>query len=410
MHSRLNFGQFQKERKQRQKRRALFWIVGISSAILLVAALSKTGTLDRLVLDSRDRESNVETEALRKAKLTTDQVKGQAEAAVQKVEQLQPEITPISVDKGDVAPSVRAVETADVDPKLAHISADENPVSANSATTDQGAGDGRALVKKEVAAEAERGVQPLVQDEVSENEEALEVEDEGVGGELATNEPLSKTGGSVGADLQWLPVHSAILGGNEDGSYRSLNSIQIGVKIPVVSKGGVRVLIAPNYLVNRYQFQYEYSWEGEKYAPGSVVGYRESNSGYEPILSDTVRGTFTRTVRSNGQISELFLPMEAHWTLYSAGPLHVDMNALTGVRIRTGAMGQWNGEAGMLPVELMLGTQGRISPMIGAGVEAAVGMEFMELFVRGQSMYIGTNSPYEKRARYQMGVGLRARF
>ena len=77
-------------------------------------------------------------------KLTTDQVQGQAEAAAQQVEQPQSENTAISVDEGAVAPSAHAVETADVDPELTHISVGEHPVSANAATTDQGAGGERA--------------------------------------------------------------------------------------------------------------------------------------------------------------------------------------------------------------------------------------------------------------------------
>lgn len=170
---------------------------------------------------------------------------------------------------------------------------------------------------------------------------------------------------------------------------------------------GIQLLISPNYQVNRYQFQYEFSWKGEKDAPGSVVSYRELNAGYQPILTDTINGVFTRRVRSNGQVSEAFLPIEAQWIFHNSGPIKIEVNAFTGVRIRTGASGSWSDENGIQPVNLLLGDQGRISPYVGAGAEVMVGTKYMEFFVLGKSLYLSSGSAYESRNRLQIITGLR---
>ena len=400
MHPRLNFEQFQKERKQRQKRRALLWIVGITSAILLVAALSKAGTLHSL---SFSQKSDGATQ-LHQEPAEREEYRAVLEQNDNCADELATSFMEIVSDELRTTEWTRVMGSNPFD--AMNVAAMK--VTAMDQSADRGQDDlGRSSVV--VEAETERVVE--VQEGEEEPMDVLATEI-GAGSEnkkLATKERKRKQP-FMGFSMQWLPMHSAVLCGNDDGSYRSLNSGSIGVQIPVAERHGVRVLIAPSYQVNRYQFQYEYSWQGRKYAPGSIIGYRETGTGYEPILSDSISGTFTRNVRSNGQVAEAFLPLVAEWTLVARGPWRVEVNTAAGLRVRTGASGNWSDETGIRPLADILGTKANFSPYVSAASEASVHLNYVQLFVRGESRYIQTMNAAEERARFQVGLGLRAQF
>lgn len=394
MHPRLNFEQFNQERKQHKKRITMYWIVSIS-AMLIVFILIKDGPFEGFIfheavpLDKIEMNSN-----------NNEQMSG-VKDSIKSDEQGLYEMGQVEVEK-----SHNPIINNEV------LNREENeldtiPLTSNQ--TDDVKIKSPLIVSRDQEDNELQAVEPIIPIGMPEEELAVKLEEGASSEKLIEQEKNENNRTVLKFETKWLPVQSAIFQVTEGSKFRSLNSFGIGVKIPLISKEGIQLLISPNYQVNRYQFQYEFSWKGEKYAPGSVVGYRESNAGYQPILSDTINGVFTRWVRSNGQVSEAFLPIEAQWIFHNSGPIKIEVNALTGVRIRTRASGSWSDENGIQPVNLLLGNQGRISPYVGAGAEAIVSTKYLELFVRGQSLYLRTQSIYERGKRCQIVTGLRVK-
>ena len=392
MHPRLNFEQFNQERKQHKKRITMYWIVSIS-AMLIVFILIKDGPFEGFIfheavpLDKIEMNSN-----------NNEQMSG-VKDSIKSDEQCLYEMGQVEVEK-----SHNPIINSEV------LNREENeldtiPLTSNQ--TDDVKIKSPLIVSRDQEDNERQAVEPIIPIGMPEEELALKLEEGASSEKLIEQEKNENNRTVLKFETKWLPVQSALFQVTEGSKFRSLNSFGIGVKIPLISKEGIQLLISPNYQVNRYQFQYEFSWKGEKYAPGSVVGYRESNAGYQPILSDTINGVFTRRVRSNGQVSEAFLPIEAQWIFHNSGPIKIEVNALTGVRIRTRASGSWSDENGIQPVNLLLGDQGRISPYLGVGAEVMVNTKYLELFVRGQSLYLNTGSVFESRNRYQIVTGLR---
>lgn len=383
MHPRLNFEQFNKERKQHKKRITMYWIVSIS-AMLIVFVLIKDGPFERVIF-----HESVPLEKIEMNSNNNEQMSG-VKDSIKSDKQGLYEMGQVEVEK-----SHNLIINNEVLNREEH-ELDTNPLTSNQ--TDDVKIKSSLIVSKDQDDNERNEVESII------NYVMLE---EASSKKLIEQEKNKYDRRRLKFETQWLPVQSAILQVTEGSKFRSLNSFGVGVEIPLISKEGIQLLISPNYQVNRYQFQYEFSWKGEKYAPGSVVSYRELNAGYQPILTDTINGVFTRRVRSNGQVSEAFLPIEAQWIFHNSGPIKIEVNAFTGVRIRTGASGSWSDENGIQPVNLLLGDQGRISPYVGAGAEVKVGTKYMEFFVRGQSLYLSSGSAYESRNRHQIITGLR---
>jgi len=394
MHPRLNFEQFNKERNQRKKRTTKYWIVSIS-AMLIVFVLIKDGPIDCFLL-----KEAVPLEKNEKNSNNNEQISGVKDSINSEKQGLY-EMGQVEVEK-----SYNPVINNEVLNTEEH-ELDTIPLKSNQ--TDDVKIKTPLIVSKDQDDNEPNEVESIIHNVMLEGGSAVKLEEGASSEKLSEQEKNEYNRRLLKFETQWLPVQSAILVVTEGSKFRSLNSFGVGVKIPLTSKAkeGIQLLISPNYQVNRYQFQYEFSWKGDTYAPGSVVSYRESNAGYQPILSDTINGVFTRRVRSNGQVSAAFLPIEAQWIFYNSGPIKMEVNAFTGVRIRTRASGRWSDENGIQPVNLLLGDQGRISPYLGVGAEVMVNTKYLELFVRGQSLYLNTGSVFESRNRYQIVTGLR---
>lgn len=392
MHPRLNFWQFNKERNQRKKRTTKYWIVSIS-AMLIVFVLIKDGPIDRFLL-----KEAVPLEKIEKNSNNNEQIYDVKDSINSEKQGL------FEMGQVEVEESHNPLINNEVLNTEEHESA-IIPLKSNQ--TDDVKIKSSLIVSKDQDDNEPNEVESIIHNVMLEDGSAVKLEEGASSEKLIEQEKNEYNRRSLKFETQWLPVQSSILAVTEGSKFRSLNSFGAGVEIPLTSKEGIQLLISPNYQVNRYQFQYEYSWVGYNHAPGSVVSYRESNAGYQPILSDTINGVFTRRVRSNGQVSEAYLPIEAQWIFYNSGPIKIEVNAFTGVRIRTRASGIWSDENGIQPVNLLLGNQGRISPYFGVGAEVMVNTKYLELFVRGQSLYLNTGSVFESRNRHQIVTGLR---
>lgn len=417
MHPRLNFEQFQKERKQRKRRRALLWVACTACLMLLIIVGAKTFALNNF---PPDKVINlVDKEIVKKNRLKLNST-FQKMGTVQSQEKVNSEPSgtrrTFSSEKNHDSVTVKKQATIFQNFRVEEISQAGNGVEPNpfaatlsrSRAQKDSANQDAVLMQSEEVSDLRIEVEEMTKFEI--NIEGSSAQDEGKQNAVVAMNKVSTERTPVGVELQWIGLHSSILGGNRAGAYKSLNSFSIGAQIPVKMSIAKRLFIVPNYKIYRYQLQHEYSWEGTQYAPGSIIGYNESKSGYEPILSDTLNGVFTRTIRINGQISEAYLPIEARFSIYRYGRIHAELKVSGGMRFRASTKGFWNNETEMLPLTQIVGTRGRIGAFLGTGFEISKEMNQLEMFAQGQGILMHTASPYERQSRFHLSMGIRKRF
>ena len=247
MHPRLNFWQFNKERNQRKKRTTKYWIVSIS-AMLIVFVLIKDGPIDRFLL-----KEAVPLEKIEKNSNNNEQISDVKDSINSEKQGL------FEMGQVEVEESHNPLINNEVLNTEEHESA-IIPLKSNQ--TDDVKIKSSLIVSKDQDDNEPNEVESIIHNVMLEDGSAVKLEEGASSEKLIEQEKNEYNRRSLKFETQWLPVQSSILAVTEGSKFRSLNSFGAGVEIPLTSKEGIQLLISPNYQVNRYQFQYEYSWVG----------------------------------------------------------------------------------------------------------------------------------------------------
>lgn len=143
----------------------------------------------------------------------------------------------------------------------------------------------------------------------------------------------------------WSPWHLAefetAVGGASSLAYRPLNSLNLGLGVDVFSTSKMKIRLEPQFVVQRFQMQFEGDLAAFQIAPGSVVGYVQDVKGVVPVISDTVRGLSNVRTNQNGSLQELTVPVSLSTALWSRGTLQLRLNLSAGFHYVFALRGNW---------------------------------------------------------------------
>lgn len=143
----------------------------------------------------------------------------------------------------------------------------------------------------------------------------------------------------------WSPWHLAefetAVGGASSLAYRPLNSLNLGLGVDVFSTSKMKIRLEPQFVVQRFQMQFEGDLAAFQIAPGSVVGYVQDVKGVVPVISDTVRGLSNVRTNQNGSLQELTVPVSLSTALWSRGTLQLRLNLSAGFHYVFALRGSW---------------------------------------------------------------------
>lgn len=142
--------------------------------------------------------------------------------------------------------------------------------------------------------------------------------------------------------VSYIPYHSSRLVNTEYSEYRALNSFVTSITIPVFKLKPINASVSPMLMVHRYQMQYEAQYEGQKYMPGSIVGYHRIGPDILPIYGDSINGMFSRTIRKNGIFADIVVPLELQYTLVETQKTNLLTTLSTGLVYRPITRGKWS--------------------------------------------------------------------
>lgn len=134
-----------------------------------------------------------------------------------------------------------------------------------------------------------------------------------------------RMGYSLGAAV--IPYHSPWLTEGANRAYLPFTSpsIQFNMSYPLGDDWNIRSGF--EWTVYRYQAQLVESYQTSVYKPGSIVRYVQRGSGFDPVYSDTVKGTITRRYHENGNLQVISLPVQLSYDMLLIGNLQMSLSA-----------------------------------------------------------------------------------
>lgn len=171
----------------------------------------------------------------------------------------------------------------------------------------------------------------------------------------------------------YLPWHSARFITDEFSKYRPLNSLNVELTVPLSNQDLVNFDFIPSFRQQRFQLQYYDEYEDQKFLPGSIVGYTRNVDSILPVFGDTVFGTTSRTLRKNGTLQELVLPIHLSTQVYNNERVHADAFIQSGMMIRLSASGLWSEEGEVYVVD----NTSRIGVQFSSGFNVAYSLDYI---------------------------------
>jgi len=149
----------------------------------------------------------------------------------------------------------------------------------------------------------------------------------------------------------YIPWTSERFISDEFSNYRALNSIEIQTSIPISDDSKLKIDFVPAFAHHRFQLQYFDSYADKKYLPGSIVGYTRNVDSIMPVYGDTVYGMTSRTLRKNGIIQEMTLPIRFSSRVYEGHKIYTDAFIHSGILMRVSADGLWSDSGEIYSIE-----------------------------------------------------------
>jgi hypothetical protein len=170
----------------------------------------------------------------------------------------------------------------------------------------------------------------------------------------------------------YLPWHSSRFITDEFSKYRPLNSLNVELTVPLSNQDLVNLDFIPSFRQQRFQLQYYDEYEDQKFLPGSIVGYTRNVDSILPVFGDTVFGTTSRTLRKNGTLQEIVLPIHLSTQVYNNERVNADAFIQSGMMIRLSASGLWSEEGEVYAVDTS-----RIGVQFSSGFNVAYSLDYL---------------------------------
>lgn len=209
--------------------------------------------------------------------------------------------------------------------------------------------------------------------------------------------------------VAWSPWHLAefetAVGGASSLAYRPLNSLNLGLGVDVFSTSKMKIRLEPQFVVQRFQMQFEGDLAAFQIAPGSVVGYVQDVKGVVPVISDTVRGLSNVRTNQNGSLQELTVPVSLSTALWSRGTLQLRLNLSAGFHYVFALRGTWFNGAELYALQR---PDNRLGLLGGGGLALSYQPRWLIYQAGISSMYRGatTNQQLPWRHQLQLSVAL----
>lgn len=199
----------------------------------------------------------------------------------------------------------------------------------------------------------------------------------------------------ININPSYIPWTSERFNGDEFTKYRALNSFEIQTSIPISDDSKLKIDFVPAFTIQRFQLQYFDSYADKKYLPGSIVGYTRNVDSIIPVYGDTVLGISSRTLRKNGSIQEILLPLNLSSSLYKGQNLYADAYINSGVVIRMSSNGMWSESGELYSIE----NDQKIGLQLTGGVNLGYQMDSFTIGL-GYSLAYQTNTLKNMRSIY----------
>lgn len=205
----------------------------------------------------------------------------------------------------------------------------------------------------------------------------------------------------------WSPWHLAefetAVGGASSLAYRPLNSLQLGVGVDVFSTSKMKIRLEPQFVVQRFQMQFEGDLAAFQIAPGSVVGYVQDFKGVVPVISDTVRGLSNVRTNQNGSLQELIVPVSLSTALWSRGTLQLRLNLSAGFHYVFALRGTWFNGAELYALQR---PDNRLGLLGGGGLALSYQPRWLIYQAGISSMYRGATTNQQMPWRHQLQLSV----
>lgn len=214
--------------------------------------------------------------------------------------------------------------------------------------------------------------------------------------------------------LGWTPWHLAefetAVGGASSLAYRPLNSLNLGLGVDVFSTSKIKIRLEPQFVVQRFQMQFEGDLAAFQIAPGSVVGYVQDVKGVVPVISDTVRGLSNVRANQNGSLQELTVPVSLSTTLWNKGTLQLRLNLSAGFHYVFALRGNWFNGTELYALQR---PDNRLGLLGGGGLALSYQPRWLIYQAGVSSMYRGATTnqqlPWRHQLQLSVAVPLRKR-
>lgn len=205
----------------------------------------------------------------------------------------------------------------------------------------------------------------------------------------------------------WSPWHLAefetAVGGASSLAYRPLNSLNLGLGVDVFSTNKMKIRLEPQFVVQRFQMQFEGDLAAFQIAPGSVVGYVQDVKGVVPVISDTVRGLSNVRTNQNGSLQELTVPVSLSTALWSRGTLQLRLNLSAGFHYVFALRGTWFNGAELYALQR---PDNRLGLLGGGGLVLSYQPGWLIYQAGVSSMYRGATTNQQMPWRHQLQLSV----
>lgn len=410
LHPKLNWEAFERERTRR-KRRKFFWWFSSALGMLGLLALgvySFTHQPEQPVLTEKaekeipalQKQMPKEAEAVRELPDAVESdLPAQAKrivtrnVAVQSSEKLLANTPPAQIN---------ALPAQD---KLVQEQPEETPVNQNGSTAvSEPIAPGLILTEVAEAIDQEPSL-PAEKSAASAADSLMKALEQ-----IPSQQPMmkkAKANSAWSVFVGWTPWHLAEFEtaavGSSSLAYRPLNSINLGVGVDLYATPKMKIRVEPQYVLQRFQMQFEGALDAFQIAPGSVVGYVQDFKGVVPIISDTVRGLSNVRSNQNGSLQEVTVPVSMSTVLWDRGAVQLRLNLSAGFHYAFALRGTWFNGSNLYALQR---PDDRLGLLGGGGLVLSYQPRLLIYQAGVSSMYRGATTERQLPWRHQLQLSV----
>ena len=346
LHPKLNWETFERERARRKRRKFFWWF---SSALGMLGLLA----LGVYSFTHQPEQPVLANKAVQEMHQPSQPIQQEANAVVEVPETFEPVLPSQpqrTVIRGAAVKSFNKSLANTPIAQIATLSAPDNTVQEQPKQAVESKEGSSAVRESQVTLPAATAVADKQVNTPGDAASTVSADSLTVALENLPKQQPSKRNAKVNSAwsvyLGWTPWHLAEFETAAPGAsnlvYRPLNSINLGLGIDFYTTSKMKLRLEPQFVLQRFQMQFEGDISAFEVAPGSVVGYLQGTKGIVvPVISDTVRGTSRVRAYQNGSLQELNVPVSMSTTLWNRGPLQLRLNLSAGLHYVFALRGSW---------------------------------------------------------------------